>query len=271
LKISDRFSNAIQMDKNGEYEKALSEYIDIVKEDNNFRDGHLYLGSLYARMGKFSKAMKSYVIALSLGADYMVYFNIGSIFYKLGDFKKAVINLEKSKKIFSAYYLSSLMIGLSFSKLNNTSAAEINFTNVLSLKPENKVALTALSIIYYNQKNYSLSLELLNRLIFLDPDNIKILKLRSDVLLKQGKYKESAKELNILKKNSIGYKSYDDFVESVPDDSYSDKYGTIEEKIEFLEEKEDNHDNLISLSLCYLFKGETDAAIESLFKAKEIR
>jgi len=53
-------------------------------------------------------------------------------------------------------------------------------------------------------------------------------------------------------------------------ETLTDRFGTIDDKIQSLNEKVfADSSSLISLSLCHLFKGETDAAIDYLFKFKK--
>lgn len=270
LSSSVRFNKAVTYEKMGDYDNALNEYIGIIKTDPTFRNAYLNLGSLYSRMNKLTDSMKCYNTAMALGADFVTYFNIGSIFYKMGKFKNAISNLEKSYAMNKNFVLSKLIIGLSFSRLNNLMEAEICFNDVLKLWPDNRVSLTALSIIYYNNNKFHQSLRLLNKLLHMDSGNIKIRELKSDILFKIGAFDESAKEIKIIKSSATGYKLFDEFIQSVPVEIYNDKYGTLEEKISTLQEKAvGNSNNLISLSLCHLLKGDSDTAIDYLYKFKK--
>ncbi|MCP4137845.1 MAG: tetratricopeptide repeat protein [bacterium] len=268
-KLTKRFKKAVQLEKDNNVPAALCEYISIIKEDKSHREAFLNLGALYSRMNRLEDAMKCYRQVLHLGEDYLTWFNIGSIHYKMGEYKKAVINLERSKTLNSNFALSSLVMGLCFSRLNNIRAAEKNFVEVLKVWPGNRVALTALAIIYYNNEKYDFSMKFLNKLLQIDPSNYKIRELKSTILYRTGNIDESAEELKNIKKVSDGYRYYDDFIQSVPVEAYDDRYGSINEKIEFLKERTDDSDNLISLSLCHLLKGETDVAIDYLFEAKK--
>jgi len=268
LKI--QFEKAVELEKSNDYEKALKEYVSVLRQDRNCREAYMNLGSLYFRMNDTVRAMKCFKMSLHLGEDYLTYFNIGSIYYKTREFKKAVLNFEKSRKLNDHFLLSTLVSGLCFSRMNNIKAAETNFNDVLTSNPYNRVALTALAIMYYNRNNYEEAVELLNRLIMVDRNNAKIRELKFNSLYRMGKIDETVLEIKSLKKISDGYRYYDDFIESVPVEAYNDRYGTIDEKIELLREKGDSdRKSLISLSLCHLFKGETDAAIDYLFKAKK--
>jgi tetratricopeptide (TPR) repeat protein len=153
------------MEKQGNFISAISEYRAILAQDGSIRDAYMNLGCVYSRLGRFSDAMKVYRDCLALGSDYLLYFNMGSICYKLGSYKNAVINLERARKMNSGFALATLVIGLSYSRMGNIRAAEVNFQKVLRMWPSNRVALTALSIMYFHQERYEESLALLERLI----------------------------------------------------------------------------------------------------------
>jgi len=265
-----RFKKAIRLEKKGDYENALAEYISILNSDPAFRYAYVNLGSLYSRMNRLNEAMKCYTAALALGHDYVTYFNIGCIFYKMGDYDDALTNLEKSTTMNKHFALSKLVTGLCHSRLNDLPEAENYFADVLLLWPDNRVSLTALAIIYYNTDRLDKSLLLLDRLLQLDSDNIKMRELKSDILLKTGRIDESAKEIKAIKTKAINYRFFEEFIKSIPVESFTDKYGTLDDKIKSLNDKMyEDSDNLISLSLCHLMKGDTDTAIDYLFKFKK--
>ena len=270
LSSSVKFNKAVTYEKMGDFENALNEYIGIINTDPTYRNAYLNLGSLYSRMNKLNKALKYYNSALELGADFITFFNIGCIYYKIGKYSNAISYLENAYRLNNNFILSKLIIGLSHSRLNNLGDAEISFTDVLKLWPDNRVALTALSIIYYNCSNFYHALRLLNKLLLLDSNNIKIRELKSDILLKIGAIDESAKEIKIIKSKAAGYKLFDEYIQSVPVEMYNDKYGTLDEKIITLQNKNSaDSSNLISLSLCHLLKGDSDTAIDYLYKFKK--
>jgi tetratricopeptide (TPR) repeat protein len=268
--VHHTFNRAVQYEKDGDYNNAQKAYISVITADPAFRPAYINLGSLYSRMNYFAESMRCFEAALTLGRDYITYFNIGCTLYKINDYAKALKNLKLSISLNKQFALSKLVSGLCLSRLNKLTDAENYFMDVLKIMPDNRVSLTALAIIYYNRNNYDLSLQMLNRILYLDTDNIKLREMKSDILLKTGHIDESVKEIKIIKRNADGYRYFDEFIQSVPVDALTDKYGTIDNKINSLKINDHDSDNLISLSLCHLFKGETDIAIDYLFKYKKI-
>jgi tetratricopeptide (TPR) repeat protein len=160
-------------------------------------------------------------------------------------------------------------MGLCYSRLNNIKAAETNFREVLNYLPYNRVALTALAIMYYNSKQYDEAIIFLNKVLDLNSSAVGIRELKNEIIFKSGKVEEFTREIKTQKKKNYGYRLYDEFIKSVPVEVYTDRYGTIDEKITKLNENEEGRDSLISLSLCHLFKGDTDRAIDYLMEARK--
>lgn len=271
--LYERFNNALEFERNGEYVLAMKEYGHIISEKNDFREAYLNLGSLYARLEKYSEAMKCYDRAVLLGEDYLVYFNIGSIYYKMGEYKKAIINLDKSRRIDGSFVSTPLVMGLSFSRLKNTKGAEGCFKSVLAVNPDNPVALVALAILYFETGRFESALNIIERILVKDGNNQNVRKLRARVLKSMDRADEYRMEVKEIKNASPRFQLYDRFIQSIPVEVFTDRYGTIDEKLERMEKKaRDNSDPeaMISASLCCLFKGDTDRAIDYLFEARDL-
>ncbi len=267
-----QFNRALQYESEGNIPMAMETYMNLIRETGGFKEAHINLGSLYARMDQMEDAMQCYNRALEHGEDHILYFNIGSIYYKQRNFKKAIINLSRSRKLKKDFPLAALVMGLSYSRMKNSKPAENCFTDVLNTWPDNLIALTALSILHFQSGRLRESMKFVDRILVLDGQNEGIRKLRTRILRRQGKTGEYACELKIIKKSSREFLLFDDFIKSIPVDVYSDRYGTMDQKIEQLREKarvSPGSSNLISLSLCHLLKGDTDIAIDFLLEAEK--
>lgn len=265
------YKQVFQAEKAGEHLKALSGYSAIIKKYPQYRKAYVSLGSLYSRIGKLEDAMICYKKASNIHEDYLTWFNIGSLYYRKAKYKQAVINMEKSKKLNSSFILSVLVSGLSFSKLDNYKAAETSFKEVLIKDPENKVALNALSLLYYDNRQFDLSLKMCDELSSRGNENTNTIKLKSKIFYEKGDMEKAADLIKDLKEQDCGFTDYNSFIDKIPVNVYEDRYGTIESKIETLKEKiheDSSPENYFTLSLCHLFKGDTDSAIETLFHAK---
>lgn len=268
---SERFKQAVQLDRDGHLPQAVEAYTALIKDFGGFREAYCNLGSLYARLERPDDAMEFFERALEHGEDHIVHFNIGAIHYKRKDYKKAIISLNRSKRLNRTFALSSLVMGLCYSRLKNHKAAENCFRDVIGVWPGNLIALTALSILYYQSGRLQGSLKLVDRILVLDIGNTGIRKLRAKILYQLNRTGEYATEIRMIKGTAVEYQLFDEFIGSIPGDAFTDKYGTMDEKMERLREKaRDKSDvsSIVSLSLCHLLKGDTDLAVDMLMEAK---
>ena len=249
----------------------LNYIVENIKKNPNKRELYILLAIELTKINSFDQAIKSFNKANMLGEDYITFYNIGSLYYKKNDFKNAILALEKSKYLNNKFYMTFLLTGLCYGRLNNFKAAESNFINVIMKAPENITAMTALAILYFNQGRVNDSLDILEKISNTTRDNSdSIQKIKSEILFNSGKIPESVQEMKIFKDTSVKFKPFNDYIKSIPVSIFTDKYGTIDDKISKLE----NHpsktsSDLISLSLCCLFSGDTDSAIDYLFEARE--
>ena len=268
----DKFTKALEYEKAGDYMMALQEYATLSHSEEPFRPALINLGSLFSRMNRLDDAMNCYCKASEMEEDYVTWFNIGSIHYKKEEYKKAVIALEKAKRINSSFVLPVLVTGLAYSRLGNVKAAEKSFKDVLRNAPANEVAMTALAILYYETGKMNQALEMIDGLLSLKPHHGSVRKLRSKILYNLGRIAESADDIKHLSNAEEGFTVFNKFVQSIPVEVFDDGYGTLDVKVEQLESKTEDKKNpgdMIALSLCYLFKGDTDKAVEVLYRAKE--
>ncbi len=269
---SERFRQAVELDRDGRLPQAVEAYTALIRDFGGFREAYCNLGSLYARLEKPDDAMECFDRALEHGEDHIVHFNIGSIHFKRKEYKKAVVRLNRSRRLNGDFVLASLVMGLSYSRMKNRKAAENCFREVLRLWPGNLIALTALSILYYQSGRLQGSLKLVDRILVLDIGNTGIRKLRAKILYQLNRTADYASEIKLLKETREEFTLFDEFIQAIPAETFTDRYGTLDEKMERLREKaRDRTDasSVVSLSLCHLLKGDTDMAVDMLMEARK--
>ena len=268
MNFTERFNIAQKYEETGKFSEAINEYLLILKDFPHSYEVFLKLGTIYYNLNILESSKQCFERALKLKEDYIAYYNLGSVYYRLANYKKAIINLEKSRNMEQNFEMSSLTIGLCYSKMKNINAAEINFEMVLNLNKDNKIALTALAIIKYNQNSFEKAIEFLNILLESDSSNKTLRELKNSALVKSGKLNINPAILKHIKLKSSRLNFYNKYIKSVPVEIFTDKYGTIDQKIEMLKEREQSNQNFISLSLCHLFKGETETALDYLLAVR---
>ncbi|HOQ11278.1 MAG TPA: hypothetical protein PK104_02815, partial [Spirochaetota bacterium] len=71
--------------------KRIKELLDVLLADKNNKAAHIALAMELARIGKYERSIKFFSSALSIEEDYLSLYNLGSLYYKLEDFKNAII------------------------------------------------------------------------------------------------------------------------------------------------------------------------------------
>ncbi len=250
--------------------KKLPGLVNAVKNNPGNREPYIELAVELASINRIDQAIRFFNRANAISEDYLSLYNTGSLYYKKGDFKNAIITLEKAKLLNNRFQMIYLLTGLCYGRLKNYKASESNFINVIMNDPDNTTALTALAILYHNQGKIDESLKLIGRISGSRVSSGSIRKIKSEILFNSGKADESAEEIKEFKNSSEKFRGFNDFIQSIPVAVLTDKYGSIEEKIQKLETDQlQTKDNLISLSLCHLFSGNTDSAIDYLIAARK--
>ena len=247
---------------------SIKKLLTIIKSGNATRESYIDLGIELVKINMIDQALQSFKRANQIKEDYLLLYNSASLYYKKNDYKAAILLLEKARILNPGFVMISILAGICYSRLNSLKAAEVNFVNILMNDPANRTALTALSILYYNQGRTEESLNLVNRLTSYYSPGANLIKMKTDLI----KSSINGNKLKTRNHGSEKFVEYDNFIRSVPVDIYTDKYGTIKEKIQMLETKpEKNIQQLISLSLCHLFSGNTASALEYLHAVKTCR
>lgn len=248
----------------------ISELIETIKQNPNYREAYIDLAIELTSIGRIDQAIKFFNRANSISEDYLSLYNAGSLYYKKGDYKNAIIILEKAKLMNSRFQMIFLLAGLCYGRLKNYKAAESNFINVIMNDPGNQTALTALAILYHNQGKIDESLKIIGKISVNSGGSGSIRKIKSEILFNSGKTDESAKEIKDFKNSSEKFRAFNDYIQSIPVSILTDKYGSIEEKIQKIENGQlGTKDKLLSISLCHLFSGNTDSAIDYLVAARK--
>jgi tetratricopeptide (TPR) repeat protein len=268
--IKTLFAEALTRELAGDYERARTLYEKLAFSEDPYRPALVNLGSLYARMNLLDEALDCFSRALTIHEDHLAWFNLGSVLYRTGDFKQSIVAFERARRIAPAFVLASLVMGLALRKMEHFASAEHCFFDALAIDPGNEVAMTSLAIMAYDAGHYEKALEHVGMMLSLKPDSVIALKMRGKIFLALGRA-EGAVDLKKAKKDDEGFVRFDRFVGRIKTSVFDDAMGTLDNKIDKLEEKIDekgNPSDLIALSLCCLFNGESDRAIDYLFMAK---
>lgn len=88
------------------------------------------LSMQYSSMNRLGEAAACYERSLAFDKENMVCFRLGGIRYRRGEYRTAVLHLEKSRMPNASFLSSALAIGFAFIRFGDCRAAESSFQEV---------------------------------------------------------------------------------------------------------------------------------------------
>ena len=267
--IQEEFQKALKLEQEGKFAEALQIYVSILEYDTSQRAALLNLGSLYYRMNKYDKALECYTKALQLKEDYIAFFNMGIMFFRLGYYKKAIISLNQCKKLNPHFLPAILLKGIAFSKLKHYNSAVSSFKQVLRYDPINKVALTALILLYYDLGDFNDAFYYL-QLYRIQYSSFKFKEISSEIILQCAKQDTEKVSTSM---QQFKFNTFDEYITTVSDIIINNTKSELNNKIRTLEQQmidDPNPHTSLTLSLYNLLTGNRQKAFHYLTKASEL-
>lgn len=188
------FQKGLSYYKQGQYEKAITEFEEIVKESPDYEDGYRILGDSYYRTKQYDKAIKAFSEAVRLKPDNFtsefglglaqhnaghhrdavatllkaerhavnpadklnLYRVRGTAHFKLKEYQEALNDLDRAQEIRRGRAEDLLLIGISHFQLGHSADAEQFLNQVVSLDPQNAEASRFLSLLEYQRAQKAL-------------------------------------------------------------------------------------------------------------------
>jgi tetratricopeptide (TPR) repeat protein len=92
------FERGLSYYKQGQYERAITEFEKIVEANPDYEDGYRILGDCYLKTRKFDQAITAFQKALQLNnRNYVSYYGLGLAYFNLGRFREAVTTLTRGE------------------------------------------------------------------------------------------------------------------------------------------------------------------------------
>src|SRR5688572_16676136 len=104
-------------EKQKAFEKALECYRMSLQLDPQFFDSWLNAGALYSKQGKSKKAIICYQRAIVSKPDKRAFYNLGSEYFKTGQFEEAKKILVKALKDDKHFIPAHLLLGYTFGRI----------------------------------------------------------------------------------------------------------------------------------------------------------
>ncbi|MEO0220000.1 MAG: tetratricopeptide repeat protein, partial [candidate division WOR-3 bacterium] len=154
----------------------------------------------YFQKQQFEKAIENYKRALSYDEKFLpAYLDMALSFVALKQPDSALKIYEKVVQLFPDRPEGYQGLGYIYGYIKNDYNLSIeNYKKALSLDPNNEVIIKLLLGVYEKSGNYQDAESLYNNLLSKYPDDVKILKAYTQILLKQNKLKEASENIEKL-------------------------------------------------------------------------
>lgn len=176
----DRFSKGEAHYKNRQYEPAVKELKEAVKQSPDWEDPHYVLALSLTELNKLKEAIEEYkrVIELAIKDEPKIlsFYNMGNAYLDLGEYQKAVDSYKQAIKLDPTLSKPHNNLGLAYAALGRLAEAQAEFAEAVRLKPD------------YAEAHYNLGVAYLQlgRKQAAEEEHKKLVKLKSDLAAKLG-------------------------------------------------------------------------------------
>ena len=187
---------AFELHSQGKKLEAAKYYAYLIKE--GIKDHRVFsnYGMLLNEIGKPKEAELELKKAISLNPKYAhAYYNLAVLFIEQGNLKKAELELKKAIQLKSDFAIAQYNLGFILKDLGRLKEAELQFKKVLEVDPQFTDSYFSLSTLQANDPNQKWCNKLFSEKLLENKNNRELVNIffaRSNILHKEGRYKESA-------------------------------------------------------------------------------
>ncbi len=184
------FQKGISFYKQGQYDRAIQEFEQIVKADPSYEDGHRILGDCYLKTKRYDRAITAFEKALQLKSDWFPsYYKLALAYYNSGQYRVTISTLLKGERYArspSEQYRVYKMRGPAYYNLKEFDKAISDLRKAISLRRGDQTDVLQLGISYYQVGNYVEAEKYLQQTLILNPSSSKAQRYLSQVNYRQG-------------------------------------------------------------------------------------
>jgi tetratricopeptide (TPR) repeat protein len=156
----------------GQYEKAIAEFDQVLKIDQENQNAYINLGAAYATQEQYQEAAEALQKAIELVPERALpHFHLGIIFERLGDTEQAIVAyqnaLDLDPYLVSAYY----NLGLAYHSLERWAEAIFVFERLLDIEPNSAEAHNSLGLVYLQLQLFPQAIYEFQEALQLDPQS----------------------------------------------------------------------------------------------------
>lgn len=137
-----------------EYDNALKQFKTATEKDATSKDAFANLGRVQYKMRRYLEAEESFKAAIALdGNDAQLYKDLGNTYYRKKNYKEAVAAYNKCHEMGNGDYISYYYAGKSYEKLDDNTNAIASYKQSIA-QQNNYSAHSSLGSIYLNQNKF---------------------------------------------------------------------------------------------------------------------
>lgn len=160
--------------KQGQYQKAIEEFEQIVEVQPDYEGGYLILGDCYLKIKNYDKAIEAFQKALELKNDnYVTYYGLALSYFNKGSYREVIATLNEGEKYARSprdQYQIYRTRGSSYYNVNDFERATADLQEAISIQRGNASDILQLGISYYRLGNYTEAEKYLQQALVLDPE-----------------------------------------------------------------------------------------------------
>ena len=168
LDHNDLFAVALSFQKNGDYQKAIACYSEIIEHHPQIAHAYINRGAAYESTGDLDLALQDLNTALALESNPITYNNRGIVYFKKGDYERAIHDYTAALEIDPGDVGAYLYRGHVFSNLAIYGRAIRDYSEALTLNPNNATALTNIGIVHSLREDHDTAIKYYNQALMLD-------------------------------------------------------------------------------------------------------
>jgi tetratricopeptide (TPR) repeat protein len=187
--------------KNGDYDKAITEYTQAIRFDPNNDVAYTNRGLAYLRAGNYDKALKDFNKVIRLVAnDAGAYNNRGKTYLHKDDYDKAIKDFNKAIRFAHNDAGAYNNRGMAYLNKDDFNEALKDFDKAISLNPNSAYVYRNRGAVYVRKANYDKAIKDFTQAIHLNPNSAYAYCSRGAVYVRKADYDKAIKDFEMALK-----------------------------------------------------------------------
>jgi len=267
------FNEGVEAYKADDFETAKEKFTKALELNPDMPFAHLALGSYYFEIGDYPAALDSATKAVELDPQSV---RAHRIIYECHQALGNKDEASKAAKVLAEIDKSTDSVAIVFNegvaayRVGDKKTAKENFLRALEMNPDLTAALSALAIVYLQEQSWPEAAEMAERLLVLEPDNQKALRMRWDAYREAGntgKEREAFAALAASDPEILANDIFNQGAKQFEANQMAEAQASFERVLEINPNHARAH---YQLGLCLVSKGDSAGAREHLEKFIEL-